>query len=104
MDRNELSLEPCHLGVPLIASKMISKSMLHLAQSVHLSCSDTNTVSEQTETRFHMSHVTYEFHQVRPIRFLSLWYVLVQTVHLSCTNTNTNSKQIETRFDMPHIT
>ena len=75
MDRNEIPLETHHQGVPLGASKMISKLMVHLAQILHLSCTDTNTVSKWTETRFHMTHVTKEFHQVRTKWFLSLWYV-----------------------------
>jgi hypothetical protein len=58
MDWNELSLEPRHIGVPLGASKMISDPIVYLAQTVHLSCSDTNTVSKRTEIRFHMIHVT----------------------------------------------
>jgi hypothetical protein len=40
MDRNELPLEPHHLGVSLGASKMISEPMVCLAQTVHLSCSN----------------------------------------------------------------
>jgi hypothetical protein len=56
-------------------SKMIPKPMVRLTQTVHLSCTDTNTISKQTKTNFHMTHVTLEFHQVRPKRFLSLWYV-----------------------------
>jgi hypothetical protein len=56
--RNELPLDPCHLGVPSGASKPISERMLCLAQTVHLSCTDTNTISKWTETRFHMTHVT----------------------------------------------
>jgi hypothetical protein len=52
MDRNPLPLEHRHLEVPLGASKMISEPMVRLAQTVHLSCTDTNTVSKQTETRF----------------------------------------------------
>jgi hypothetical protein len=51
-DRNELPLEPCHQGVPSGASKMISEPMVHLAQTMHLSCTDTNTVSKWTKTRF----------------------------------------------------
>jgi hypothetical protein len=27
-------------------------------QTVHLSCTDTNSVFKRTETRFHMTHVT----------------------------------------------
>ena len=54
-DRNELSVEPRHLGVPSGASKMIYDPMVRLAQTVHLSCTDTNTVSNRTETRFHIT-------------------------------------------------
>ena len=56
--RNELPFEPLHLGVPSGASKMISDPMVHLVQTVHLSCTDTNTVSRWTKTRFHLTHVT----------------------------------------------
>jgi hypothetical protein len=47
-------------------SKMISKPMVHFVETMNLSCTDTNTISKQTETRFHMTHVTDEFHRVRP--------------------------------------
>jgi hypothetical protein len=57
------------------ASKIISEPMVHLAQTVHLSCTDTNTVYKRTKTRFHMTQVTKELHWVRPKQFLSLWYV-----------------------------
>ena len=65
----ELSLEPRHLGVPSGASKAISEPMVRLAQNVHLSCTDTYTVSKRKEVRFHMTHVTKEFHRVRPNDF-----------------------------------
>jgi hypothetical protein len=39
------------------------------------SCTDPNTVSKWTETRFQMTHVTKEFHRVCPKSFVSLWYV-----------------------------
>jgi hypothetical protein len=58
MNRNELPLEPRNLGVPSGASKMISNPMVRLAQTVHLSCSDTNVVPEQIEMRFHLSHIS----------------------------------------------
>jgi hypothetical protein len=35
---------------------------------------NTNTVSKRTETRFHRTDVTEEFHRVRPKQFPSLWY------------------------------
>ena len=71
----ELSLETRHLVLPLGASKTISKPMARLAQIVHLSSMDTNTVSKRKEERFHMTHVTEDFHRVRPKRCMSLWYV-----------------------------
>jgi hypothetical protein len=66
---NELPLEPHNLGVSSGSSKnifelmvhlaqTISKLMVRLAQTIHLSCTDTNTVSKQTEMRFQMTHVT----------------------------------------------
>jgi hypothetical protein len=54
---------------------MISKPMIHLAHSKHLSYPDPNTISKQKEARFHRTHVTYEFHRVCPKWFPSLWYV-----------------------------
>jgi hypothetical protein len=48
--------------------------MVGSVQTVHLSCTDTNTVTKQTKTRFQTTHVTYEFHQVRVKLFVSLWY------------------------------
>jgi hypothetical protein len=75
MEWNQHSLEPCHLGVLSAASKIISEPMVHLAQTMHLSCTDTNTVSKRTKTRFHMTHISKEFHPMRPKWFLCLWYV-----------------------------
>jgi hypothetical protein len=73
---NEHPLEPRHLGVPSCASRTISEPMVRLAQTMHLSCTDTKTVSIWTETRFHMTHVTEEFHRVHPKRLLSLKWKL----------------------------
>jgi hypothetical protein len=77
----ELPLEPRHLGVPLVASKTISESMVCLVQTVHLSCTDTNTISKWTKTRFRIPHVTNEFHWLCPKWFLILWYIQ----HKPCT-------------------
>jgi hypothetical protein len=49
--------------------------MVCSVHTMHLSCTDANIVSKQTKTRFHMTHITYEFHQVCPKLFMSLWYV-----------------------------
>jgi hypothetical protein len=55
-DSNKLPLEPHHLGVSSGASKTISEPIVCSAQTVHLYCPDTNTVSKQTETRLDMTH------------------------------------------------
>jgi hypothetical protein len=75
MDQNELPLDSRHIGVPLGASKMISWPMVRSAQTVHLSCAEINTISKQTETSFHLTHITYEFEWVCPKRFASLLHV-----------------------------
>jgi hypothetical protein len=49
--------------------------MVCSVQTVLLSCTDTNIVSKWTKTRFHTTHVTYEFHKVRRKLFMSLRYV-----------------------------
>ena len=66
--RMEMSfpLPPCHLGVPSGASKLIYEPVVRLAQIVHLSCVEPNTFSKLTKTSVHLTHVTYEFQQVRP--------------------------------------
>ena len=71
----EIPHDPRHLGVPSRASKMIYEPMVRPAQTMHLSCTDTNPASKRKEVRFHMTHVTYEFHRVHPKRLPSLWYV-----------------------------
>jgi hypothetical protein len=57
-DRSVYPLEPRHLGVPPDASKKLSDPMVCLAQTMHLYCMDTNIVTKQAETRFHMANVT----------------------------------------------
>jgi hypothetical protein len=54
---------------------MISNPMVHLAQTVQLSCIKISTICKQIETSIHLSLITKEYHQVRPKWFLSLWYV-----------------------------
>jgi hypothetical protein len=49
--------------------------VVYLAQIVHLPCVEINTVYEPIETSFHLTHVTFEFHQVCPKRFLSVLHV-----------------------------
>jgi hypothetical protein len=54
---------------------MISMPTVCLAQTVLLSCKDTNNISKQNKTRFHMTQVTLGYHRVRPKWFLRMWYV-----------------------------
>jgi hypothetical protein len=70
-----------NLGVLSAVSKMIFEPTVCLAQTMHISCTNTNNISKWTERRFHMTHVTLEFHRVHPKRFLRLWYVR----HKPCT-------------------
>jgi hypothetical protein len=49
--------------------------MVRLAQTMHLSYTNTNTTSKWTETIFYMTHVTQEFHRVSPTQHLSLSYI-----------------------------
>jgi hypothetical protein len=44
--------------------------MVHMAQTVHLSCTKTNTVSKRTETSFHLSLITQEY---LPVHLNNFW-------------------------------
>jgi hypothetical protein len=74
-------LELRHLGLLSGASKTISGPTVCLAQTMHLSFTDTNTISKWTKTWFHKTHVTLEFPRVRPKWFMRLWFVR----HKPCT-------------------
>jgi hypothetical protein len=37
---------------------MIFELLEHLVETVHLSCTDSNTVTKGKEVRFHMTHIT----------------------------------------------
>jgi hypothetical protein len=69
MDRNELPLDKCHLGVPSDVPKMISEPIARSAQILHLSCMEINTISKWTKTSFHFTNVTGEVHCVQPKNF-----------------------------------
>jgi hypothetical protein len=81
MDQNEHPLDCCHLGVPFGAPKKIFMHVVHSMQTMLLSCAEINTFSKQSQTSFHLTHVTKEYCQVCPRWFMSLWYVL----HQPCT-------------------
>jgi hypothetical protein len=58
MDRNEIPQDPCHIVVSSGASKMISKPMVRLAQTVHLSCVKISTIFKRTKSSIHLRLVT----------------------------------------------
>jgi hypothetical protein len=74
MDPNGIPHDPRHLGVPSGASKMISEPVVHLAQTIHLSCVKISTISKRTKSSFHLSLVTQECHRACPKWFLRLCY------------------------------
>jgi hypothetical protein len=75
MDRNEFPLDPRQVGVPSVVPKMIFDPMVRSVQTMHLSSVEINTISKQTETRFHVTHFTLEFHRVCPKRLPCPWYI-----------------------------
>ena len=78
--------------------KVISIPEVHSAQTVHLSFAKTNTISKQTETSFHWTYITKEYHSGVPKAISMPEVHSAQTVHLSFAKTNTISKQTETSF------
>jgi hypothetical protein len=58
MDQNEISHDPCHLGVPSGVFKIIFEVVVRSAQTVHLSCVKITTIFKRTESSFHLSLVT----------------------------------------------
>jgi hypothetical protein len=66
---------PMSLRIPSGAPKEISESMVHLAQTGHISCLEINTISKRTETSLHVTNITKKYHQVCLKRFLCLWYI-----------------------------
>jgi hypothetical protein len=95
MYQNEFPLDPHHIGVPLVAPKMIFEPMVRSVQTVHLSCVKINTISKQTKSNFHFTHVTMELHRVRPKAIGMPMVHSAQTVHLSYVEINTILKWTE---------
>ena len=80
---------------------MISELMVRLAQTVHLSCTNTNTIqTDGNEIPLEPRHLGVLSGAVKMISKPCL----EQTMHLSCTNTNTISKRTENGFHLSLIT
>jgi hypothetical protein len=96
-----LPLDPHHLGIPSSAPKTITRPIVHLAQTVHRSRVEINTISKQTKTSFHLIHVTYIGLCLK--RFLCPWNVLRKS-HLSFIEINSlQMEQNELPLDPSHI-
>ena len=78
--------------------------MVRLVQTVHLSCTDTNTISKQTKTSFHKDqrHLDVTSGASKPIS--KPMVRSMQSVQLYCTDANNVAKQTEMRFHMTHVT
>jgi hypothetical protein len=90
MDQNELPLDQRHIEVPSGVPKKITMPVVHLVQTVHLSCTEANTISKRTETSFHLTNVSYKYHRVCLKRFPCLWYIRRKPCTYLCADTNTN--------------
>ena len=104
MDPNKLPLEAHHLGVLSGASKMISKPMVFLAQTVHLSCANADTMSKQTENEIPHDPLQLGVPSGAFKMISEPMVRLAQTVHLTCTDTSIISKWTEKIFHMTQVT
>jgi hypothetical protein len=102
-DRTEFPLEPRHLGVGSIWYKTISMPMVCSVQTVLQPCTDTNTISKWTKTRFHTTNVTYEFHQVRPKLFMTYGTFNANRAPIFCSTVSKRTEQISIRPSSPRI-
>jgi hypothetical protein len=129
-DQNKIPLDPCHIGVPSVASKWFMSQWTFSTNRAH--------ISKWTETSFHLTNVTKKYHRVCLRRFPCPWFIwhkpytylassltlspnvgvplvalkiisepmvrLTQIVHLSCIEINTISKHTETIFHLIYAT
>jgi hypothetical protein len=49
--------------------------VVHSVKTMRQSDAEINTISMRTKVSFDLTHVTYEYHRVRPKQFLSLLHV-----------------------------
>jgi hypothetical protein len=73
------------------------------AKTMYLSCVEINTISKWAETSFHLTHVTLEYHRLRPKWFSSNGMFGVNRAPILL-ETNTISKWRETSFHTTYIT
>jgi hypothetical protein len=80
----ELPLETRHHAASLDASKTISKPMVRLAQTMSLSCLDTNTISKQDQNEIPDDPTRLGFTSGAFKTISEPVVCLAQSVHLSC--------------------
>jgi hypothetical protein len=102
MDRNELALDPRHVGVPSGGSKMITKPMVRSVQTVHLSCTDINTTSIWTKTSLNPFDLGVP--SAVPKTISEPIARSAQTTYPSCVKINTVSKWTEMSYHFIHVT
>jgi hypothetical protein len=78
--------------------------MVRMTQTVHLSCTETNTISKKDRKEILHDPRHLEVPSGASKMISKAMVRLVQTVDLSSTETNTISKSVETRFYMTHVT
>jgi hypothetical protein len=92
-----VSLQPCHLGVPLDASKMISKSMVRLAQTVHYLAPTPHCLQmDRNKIPHDPRHLGVPTGASKMI--LEPMFSLTQTMHLSCVKISIISKWTKSTF------
>jgi len=82
MDRSEIPYDTRRQGVPLGASKLISKHMVCSMQNMHLPCIRISTISKLTKLSFHLSLITQEYQQVLKNGFLDFGALGANHAHI----------------------
>jgi hypothetical protein len=78
--------------------------MVCSVQTVLQPGTNTNTISKWTKMRFHMTHVTYEFHRVHPKLFMTYGTFNANHAPIFCSTISKRTKQISTRPSSPRST
>jgi hypothetical protein len=79
---------------------MIYVVVVHLVETVLLSCIKISTISKRTEMSFLLEPRNLRVPSSASKKISERMVHLAQTVHLSCTDTNNISKRTETIFHM----
>jgi hypothetical protein len=83
---------------------MISEPVVPLAQTVHLSCVKTSTISKTNSIELPLEPRHLGVPPGASKMISEPMVCLAQIVHLSCTNTSTVSKRTQMRFHIIHVT